>query len=122
MSAAGNRLQDTARRVALALPEVSHGYPFTPGLDVYKVASKVFLIVTDDPDEQIITVKCEPEHARAQERGYASITLDQLTTIAAERGCRSCGPRRQHPRRRPGPGPPIRVYAAVHARPEGEKA
>jgi len=28
----------------------------------------------DDPDDQIITVKCEPDHARAQERGYASIT------------------------------------------------
>ncbi|MGC0335243.1 MmcQ/YjbR family DNA-binding protein [Streptomyces sp. SLBN-8D4] len=65
MSAAGDRLQDTARQAALALPDVSHGYPFAPGLDVYKVAGKVFLIVTDDPDEQIITVKCEPEHARA---------------------------------------------------------
>ncbi|MER6160509.1 MmcQ/YjbR family DNA-binding protein [Streptomyces sp. NPDC001868] len=78
MSAAGDRLQDTARQAALALPDVSHGYPFTPGLDVYKVAGKVFLIVTDivtdDPDDQIITVKCEPEHARAQVRGYASIT------------------------------------------------
>ena len=74
MSAAGDRLQDTARQVALALPDVSHGYPFTPGLDVHKVAGKVFLIVTDDPDEQIITVKCEPEHARALERGHASIT------------------------------------------------
>ncbi|MEU0947234.1 MmcQ/YjbR family DNA-binding protein [Streptomyces canus] len=39
-----------------------------------KVSSKVFLIVTDDPDEQIITVKCEPEHARAHVRAYASIT------------------------------------------------
>ncbi|MFD3839161.1 MmcQ/YjbR family DNA-binding protein [Streptomyces sp. NPDC058642] len=74
MSAAGDRLQDTARQAALALPDVSHGRPFTPGLDVYKAAGKVFLIVTDDPDEQIITVKCEPEHARALERGYASIT------------------------------------------------
>ncbi|QLH25459.1 MmcQ/YjbR family DNA-binding protein [Streptomyces sp. Rer75] len=73
MSTAGDRLQDTARKAALALPDVSHGRPFTPGLDVYKVADKVFLIVTDDPDEQIITVKCEPEHARALERGYASI-------------------------------------------------
>ncbi|MEV0558326.1 MULTISPECIES: MmcQ/YjbR family DNA-binding protein [unclassified Streptomyces] len=74
MSTAGDRLQDTARKAALALPDVSHGRPFTPGLDVYKVAGKVFLIVTDDPEEQIITVKCEPEHARALERGYASIT------------------------------------------------
>ncbi|MFF7980971.1 MmcQ/YjbR family DNA-binding protein [Streptomyces sp. NPDC007901] len=74
MSAAGDRLQDIARQAALSLPDVSHGYPFTPGLDVYKVAGKVFLIVTDDPDDQIITVKCEPEHARALERGHASIT------------------------------------------------
>ena len=74
MSAAGDRLQDTARQAALALPDVSHGYPFTPALDVYKVAGRVFLIVTDDPDEQIITVKCEPEHARAHVRDYASIT------------------------------------------------
>ncbi|MFI1358270.1 MmcQ/YjbR family DNA-binding protein [Streptomyces sp. NPDC020898] len=42
-------------------------------LDVYKVAGKVFLIVTDDPDEQIITVKCDPEHARALEHRFASI-------------------------------------------------
>ncbi|PNG21092.1 MmcQ/YjbR family DNA-binding protein [Streptomyces cahuitamycinicus] len=74
MSAAGVRLQDAARQAALALPDVSHGYPFTPGLDVYKIAGKVFLIVTDDPDEQIITVKCDPEHARAQVRDYATIT------------------------------------------------
>jgi len=74
VSTAGDRLQDTARRAARALPDVSHGHPFTPGLDVYKVAGKVFLIVTDDPDEQIITVKCEPEHARAQVSGYATIT------------------------------------------------
>jgi predicted DNA-binding protein (MmcQ/YjbR family) len=74
VSAAGDRVQDTARATALALPGTEHGYPFTEHLDVYKVAGKVFLIVTDDPDDPIITVKCEPEHARAQERGYASIT------------------------------------------------
>ncbi|MEU9063207.1 MmcQ/YjbR family DNA-binding protein, partial [Streptomyces sp. NPDC048430] len=71
MSAAGDRLQDTARHTALALPGTDHGYPFTEHLDVYKVAGRVFLIVTDDPDEQIITVKCEPEHARAHVHGYA---------------------------------------------------
>ncbi|MGC9441497.1 MmcQ/YjbR family DNA-binding protein [Streptomyces sp. WG5] len=74
MSAAGDRLQDTARKTALALPDVSHSRPFTPQLDVYKVAGKVFLIVTDDPDEQIITVKCEPERARAHMHAHATIT------------------------------------------------
>ncbi|MFF3850358.1 hypothetical protein [Streptomyces sp. NPDC002328] len=47
-----------------------------------KVADKVFLIVTDDPDEQIITVKREPEHARALERGYASIGLGAIGSRA----------------------------------------
>ncbi|MEU1493180.1 MmcQ/YjbR family DNA-binding protein [Streptomyces sp. NPDC005775] len=74
MSAAGDWLQDIARQAALALPGTDHGYPFTEHLDVYKVAGKVFLIITDDPDEQIITVKCETEHARALVHGYASIT------------------------------------------------
>ena len=75
MSAAGDRLQNAARATALALPGTDHGYPFTEHLNVYKVAGKVFLIVTDAPDDQkIITVKCEPEHARAQERDYTSIT------------------------------------------------
>ncbi|MDX2678144.1 hypothetical protein [Streptomyces soliscabiei] len=32
MSAAGDRLQDTVHRTALALPDVSRGHPFTPGL------------------------------------------------------------------------------------------
>lgn len=41
MNATGDRLQDTARQTALALPDVSHGYPFTPALDVYKVAGKL---------------------------------------------------------------------------------
>ncbi|TRV81021.1 MmcQ/YjbR family DNA-binding protein [Streptomyces sp. 130] len=74
MSAPGDRLQDTAREAALALPGVGHSRPFTPLLDVYKVGGKVFLIVTDDPDEQIITVKCEPEHASAHMHAHASIT------------------------------------------------
>ena len=45
MSAAGDRLQDTTRRAALALLDVRHGRPITPELDVYKVAGKVSLIV-----------------------------------------------------------------------------
>ena len=89
-----------------------HGYPFTEHLDVYKVAGKVFLIVTDDPDDQVITVKCEPEHARAQERGYASITpgryLDKQVD-ARLRPRRGSVLARPHARRRRGPavrGPP----------------
>lgn len=68
-------LQETARDTAATLPDVSHGYPFTPHLEVWKVRGKVFLIVTeDDPDLQIITVKTEPDHGDALRRDHDSIT------------------------------------------------
>lgn len=69
----GQQLQRIARQTADSLPEVTSGYPFTPHLAVYKVAGHVFLIVTEDPDEQIITLKAESEHAAALIREHASI-------------------------------------------------
>jgi predicted DNA-binding protein (MmcQ/YjbR family) len=69
----GERLQESARGTATDLPGVSHGRPFVEKLDVYKVAGKVFLIVTDDPDELIITVKAEPAFGQSLRFKYASI-------------------------------------------------
>ncbi|HLS15277.1 MAG TPA: MmcQ/YjbR family DNA-binding protein [Beutenbergiaceae bacterium] len=74
MTLSGGDLQRIARERAAALPKVSHGRPFTPNLDVYKVVDKVFLIVTDDPEEQIITVKAEPADGHALRQEYAAIT------------------------------------------------
>ncbi|WP_425826242.1 MmcQ/YjbR family DNA-binding protein [Streptomyces fractus] len=74
MTAAGDRLQETARNTALALPGVTHGRPFVEKLDVYKVAGKVFLIVTDDPNDQIVTVKCEPDHGHTLRNQYSTVT------------------------------------------------
>jgi predicted DNA-binding protein (MmcQ/YjbR family) len=74
MTLTGVRLQQAARRAAEALPGTSSGRPFTEKLDVYKVAGKVFLIVTEDPDERIITVKAEPEHGRRLRDEHPSIT------------------------------------------------
>jgi predicted DNA-binding protein (MmcQ/YjbR family) len=74
MSFSGTKLQDTARETARALPGVSHGRPFTEQLEVYKVAGKVFLIVTDDPEELIVTLKAEPEHGRLLRGRYPSVT------------------------------------------------
>ncbi|MEU5155397.1 MmcQ/YjbR family DNA-binding protein [Glycomyces sp. NPDC021274] len=71
----GKRLQAVAREVASSLPEVTEGRPFVDKLDVYKVAGKVFLIVTDDPAEQIITVKADPGDAEALKLQYASVTV-----------------------------------------------
>ena len=69
----GEQIQYTARSTAGELLGVSSGRPFVDKLEVYKVAGKVFLIVTDDPGEPIVTVKCEPGHARALQRQHASI-------------------------------------------------
>jgi predicted DNA-binding protein (MmcQ/YjbR family) len=74
MAFSGEKLQGTARDTARALPGVNHGRPFTEKLDVYKVAGKVFLIVTDDPATLIVTLKAEPEHGRLLQRHHPSIT------------------------------------------------
>ncbi|MGW8526416.1 MULTISPECIES: MmcQ/YjbR family DNA-binding protein [Nocardiopsidaceae] len=74
MSITGEQLQQTARSAARDLPGTDQGRPFVDKLDVYKVAGKVFLIVTDDPDERIVTVKVEPDHGRSLRRRYPSIT------------------------------------------------
>ncbi|KRD36184.1 cytoplasmic protein [Oerskovia sp. Root918] len=75
MTLSGAQLQQTARDTAASLAHVSHGRPFTPHLDVWKVHDKVFLIVTeDDPQLRIITVKVDPHHGDALRRDHDSIT------------------------------------------------
>ncbi|GAA1594254.1 hypothetical protein GCM10009804_58560 [Kribbella hippodromi] len=50
-----------------------------PHLDVWKVAAKVFLIVTDDdPDARVITVKVEPQRGAVLRRDHESITVGRL--------------------------------------------
>lgn len=68
------QVQPFARKLAASMPGVSHGRPFVESLDVYKVGSKVFLIVTDDPNERIITVKVEPEQRSALSDRFQSVT------------------------------------------------
>jgi predicted DNA-binding protein (MmcQ/YjbR family) len=69
----GEQLQHTARNTADELPGTGHGRPFVDKLDVYKVAGKVFLMITDDPDERIITVKCEPDHGHFLQQEHESV-------------------------------------------------
>ncbi|MDH6164940.1 putative DNA-binding protein (MmcQ/YjbR family) [Variovorax boronicumulans] len=68
------QFQPLARKVALSLPDVSHGHPFVEKLDVYKVGDKVFMIVTDDPNEQIITLKADPEQAQSLRDRFDTVT------------------------------------------------
>jgi len=71
---AGERLQSIARETARSLPGVSRGRPFVEKLDVYKVGAKVFLVVTDDPEERIITVKADPGRGHLLRDQFASVT------------------------------------------------
>ncbi|SEQ70412.1 MmcQ/YjbR family DNA-binding protein [Arthrobacter sp. OV608] len=91
MTLSGDTLQQTARDTAMALGEVSSGRPFAPHLDVWKVRDKVFLIITEDqPDQQIITVKADPNHADALRRDFDTITpghyLDKRHWISVASG------------------------------------
>lgn len=92
MSLSGEQVQQSARNTVGSLPGVSNGRPFTETLDVYKVADKVFMIVTDDPDELIITVKAEPSRGRALRREYPTITrgryLDKEHWVSVGSGSR----------------------------------
>lgn len=74
MNLSGQDIQHRAREVACDLSATSSGYPFTEHLQVWKVAGKVFLIVTeDDPDLEIITVKAEPHHGDTLRGEHGSI-------------------------------------------------
>ena len=92
MTLSGEQLQQTAHSTADSLPGMSNGRPFTKNLDVYMVVDKVFLIVTDDPDEMIITVEVEPDRASDLRREHPSISrgryLDKehWTSVGAGKG------------------------------------
>lgn len=76
MSLSGSGLQDLARETARSLAEVTEGYPFTDSLRVFKVAGRVFLVVTEESEageDQIITVKAEPARRDDLTRRYTSI-------------------------------------------------
>ncbi|HST72977.1 MAG TPA: MmcQ/YjbR family DNA-binding protein [Kocuria rosea] len=70
----GSTLQEIAMRTAAGLPAVTHTFPFGPEHDVFKVAGTVFLMATEAPGEQIVTLKCEPPHGSALRQEFATIT------------------------------------------------
>ena len=78
----GGHLQAVARETAAALADVTEGRPFVDKLHVYKVGGRVFLIVTDDPAEQIITVKADPGDGRALRNEYHRWPPGAISTSA----------------------------------------
>jgi len=46
--------------LAMAFPEVTEEQPFSPGVDVYKVAGKIFAILSFEDKPPAISLKCDP--------------------------------------------------------------
>jgi predicted DNA-binding protein (MmcQ/YjbR family) len=44
----------------LSFPEASEDQPFGPDVDVYKVAGKIFAIVSPEEEPSAISLKCDP--------------------------------------------------------------
>lgn len=82
----GKSLQKAARKQAEKLPDSELDYPFGPDYEVYKVAGKVFALLTRVPKDsagqgidkairgkRAVILKVSPEDAEALRGGYDSI-------------------------------------------------
>jgi predicted DNA-binding protein (MmcQ/YjbR family) len=69
----GVKLLEVAMEIAAQLPAVTHGHPFGPEWEVFKVVGKVFLLATEVPGEPVVTLKCEPEHSQALQQRYEEL-------------------------------------------------
>ena len=63
---------ETVREYCLAKQEVSESFPFDETTLVFKVCSKMFLLLNLE-DEPSMNLKCDPEKAVALREKYASV-------------------------------------------------
>lgn len=61
------------REYCLAKPHVTEGMPFGPGVLVFKVCNKMFLLCSLDSEEATINVKCDPEKAIEWREEYEEV-------------------------------------------------
>jgi predicted DNA-binding protein (MmcQ/YjbR family) len=59
---------------ALRFGEVTEEQPFGPGTDVYKVAGKVFVILSPEGTPPTVALKCEPGLAIHLREQYAAVS------------------------------------------------
>ncbi|MGH3731772.1 MAG: MmcQ/YjbR family DNA-binding protein [Acidimicrobiales bacterium] len=58
----------------MRFPETSEDQPFGPEVDVYKVAGKVFAILSPEGEPPSISLKCDPVVALGLRDEYAAVT------------------------------------------------
>jgi predicted DNA-binding protein (MmcQ/YjbR family) len=64
---------DSARDYCLSLPQVEETMPFGPEALVYKVAGKMFALLSPDDVPARMNLKCDPERALELRDRYESI-------------------------------------------------
>lgn len=65
---------DTLARWCAAQPEAVLEYPFGDGVQVYKVAGKMFALVPEQAEPPSISLKCDPLDAEVLRQRYAGVT------------------------------------------------
>ncbi|WP_443034091.1 MmcQ/YjbR family DNA-binding protein [Streptomyces sp. CA2R106] len=60
--------------LALDLPETAEENPFGPGVDVYKVAGRIFAILSPDTDPPSVSLKCDPALSLHLRDRYPAVT------------------------------------------------
>lgn len=58
----------------LSFPETTEEQPFGPEVDVYKVAGKMFAILSPDEEPARISLKCEPSLALELREEFTAVT------------------------------------------------
>ena len=58
----------------MTFPEVTEEQPFGPGVDVYKVAGKIFAILSPEEEPPAISLKCEPMLALELREEFPAVT------------------------------------------------
>jgi predicted DNA-binding protein (MmcQ/YjbR family) len=66
---------DTIREYALRLPDTEETLPFGPNTLVFKVKSKIFLLLPLDASPLTFNVKCEPDKAIELREQYPDAVL-----------------------------------------------
>ncbi len=60
-------------RFALGLPEAAEEQPFGPGVEVYKVAGKIFALLSPARMPPTVALKCDPHLAVALREEYEAV-------------------------------------------------
>ena len=70
----GREIAEFCTDFALELPGVSTDQPFGPGVDAFRVAGKIFLLLMEGRGVPLATMKCDPEEAVWYREEFASVT------------------------------------------------